>query len=172
MKAKLIKRYLLLIVLTFVAKGVFAQENVPLGINYQAVARDISGTEMGSKTINVRFSIISGNPSSTPVYQEVHQNVVTTKFGVFSLIIGRGTQIESPTKKLSEINWSAADQWLKVEVQFPGESDFSYMGTMQFLAVPYALYAQKSLEPGPPGPKGDPGPQGDPASDKQNSFCS
>jgi hypothetical protein len=38
------------------------------------------------------------------------------------------------------------------------------MGTMQFLAVPYALYAQKSLEPGPQGPKGDPG---DPASDKQ-----
>jgi hypothetical protein len=35
---------------------------------------------------------------------------------------------------------------------------------MQFLAVPYALYAQKSLEPGPQGPKGDPG---DPASDNQ-----
>jgi hypothetical protein len=36
------------------------------------------------------------------------------------------------------------------------------MGTLQFLAVPYALYAQKSLEPGPPGPKGDPGVKGDP----------
>jgi hypothetical protein len=44
------------------------------------------------------------------------------------------------------------------------------MGTMQFLAVPYALYAQKSLEPGPAGAKGDPGPKGDPgdpASDNQ-----
>jgi hypothetical protein len=53
------------------------------------------------------------------------------------------------------------------------------MGTMQFLSVPYALYAQKSLEPGPEGPKGDTGPQGlqgvqglkgdqgDPASDDQ-----
>jgi hypothetical protein len=44
------------------------------------------------------------------------------------------------------------------------------MGTMPFLSVPYALYAQKSLEPGPAGPKGDPGPKGeagDPASDKQ-----
>ena len=41
---------------------------------------------------------------------------------------------------------------------------------MQFLSVPYALYAQKSLEPGPAGPKGDPGPKGeagDPASDNQ-----
>ena len=36
------------------------------------------------------------------------------------------------------------------------------MGTIQFLAVPYALYAQKSLEPGPPGPKGHPVPKGMP----------
>jgi hypothetical protein len=53
------------------------------------------------------------------------------------------------------------------------------MGTMQFLAVPYALYAQKSLEPGPQGLKGETGAQGiqgvqgqkgdqgDPASDNQ-----
>ncbi|MBK7131901.1 MAG: hypothetical protein IPH69_03475 [Bacteroidales bacterium] len=36
------------------------------------------------------------------------------------------------------------------------------MGTMQFLAVPYALYAQKSLEPGPQGPRGEVGLQGIP----------
>jgi hypothetical protein len=50
------------------------------------------------------------------------------------------------------------------------ENNFMDMGTMPFLSVPYALYAQKSLEPGPAGPKGEPGPKGeagDPASDKQ-----
>jgi hypothetical protein len=55
-----------------------------------------------------------------------------------------------------------------VEVKF--ENDFMDMGTMQFLAVPYALYAQKSLEPGPEGPKGDRGEKGepgDPATDNQ-----
>jgi hypothetical protein len=46
-------------------------------------------------------------------------------------------------------------------------NDFMDMGTMQFFAVPYALYAQKSLEPGPTGPKGDKGDAGDPASDNQ-----
>jgi hypothetical protein len=64
-----------------------------------------------------------------------------------------------------------------VEVKF--ENNFVDMGTMQFMAVPYALFASKSLEPGPsgaPGPKGEtgsqglPGPkgdQGDPATDDQ-----
>jgi hypothetical protein len=41
------------------------------------------------------------------------------------------------------------------------------MGTMQFMAVPYALYAAKSLEPGPIGPPGPQGDPGDPASDDQ-----
>jgi len=41
------------------------------------------------------------------------------------------------------------------------------MGTMQFMAVPYALYAGKSLEAGPAGPPGPKGDQGDPASDDQ-----
>ena len=73
-----------------------------------------------------------------------------------------------PCASLSEIEWGMANQYLKVEVKF--ENDFRDMGTMQFLAVPYALYAQKSLEPGPEGPKGDQGEKGepgDPASDDQ-----
>ena len=41
------------------------------------------------------------------------------------------------------------------------------MGTMQFMAVPYALYAAKSLEPGPQGPPGTQGVPGDPATDDQ-----
>jgi hypothetical protein len=49
------------------------------------------------------------------------------------------------------------------------------MGTMQFMAVPYALYAGKSLEAGPvgpAGPKGDKGEPGDPALDTDNQNLS
>jgi len=169
MAVKLIKRDLLTLLLTLVGTSVFAQDNVPLGINYQAVARDNFGNELANQRISVRFSIIAGDPLSSPVFQEVHQNVLTTRYGVFSLIIGHGVSTGSyKCKNLSEITWQTAPHSLKVEVQFEGENDFMDMGTMDFLAVPYALYAQKSLEPGPPGPKGDPGPQGDPASDHQN----
>ncbi|TFH33089.1 MAG: hypothetical protein E4G95_10030, partial [Bacteroidia bacterium] len=52
--------------------------------------------------------------------------------------------------------------FLRVEIKFA--NDFIEMGTIQFLSVPYALYAGKSLEPGPAGPVGPPG---DPATDNQ-----
>jgi hypothetical protein len=148
----------------------FGQKNVPLGIHYQAVARDNFGNELVNTKISVKFSIISEDPLSAPVYQELHQVVTTSKFGVFSIVIGRGVPTgNSPCTSLSDIEWGMANHYLKVEVKFGNE--FMDMGTMQFLAVPYALYAQKSLEPGPVGPKGDRGDKGapgDPASDDQN----
>jgi len=136
-----------------------AQDNVPLGIHYQAVARDNYGKEIVNKKISVKFSVISGNPLGTTVYQELHQDVVTSRYGVFSLIIGQGTPTgNAPCGELSQIAWESAHHFLKVEVKF--ENDFMDMGTMQFLAVPYALFAKKSLEPGPEGPAGPAGPQG------------
>jgi len=167
MASKGFKRYYALLLFLFLGSASFGQ-NVPLGIFYQAVARDNYGKELVNKDIDVKFSIISGNPLGTLVYQELHAHVTTSKFGVFSLIIGHGTPTGGLYGELSQIQWSQAYHYLKVEVKF--DNDFIDMGTMQFLAVPYALYAQKSLEPGPAGPKGDPGPKGDsgdPASDNQ-----
>ena len=161
MALKGFKRYFALLILLLSGTISFGQ-NVPLGIFYQAVARDNTGKELANKNIDVKFSIISGNPLGTVVYQELYSDVTTSKFGVFSLIIGKGTPTGGLYTDLSQIQWNTAFHYLKVEVKF--DNDFIDMGTMQFLAVPYALYAQKSLEPGPQGPKGDPG---DPASDKQ-----
>jgi hypothetical protein len=167
MDSKKIKRYFALLAFIFTGLISFGQ-NVPLGIFYQAVARDNYGREIANEDIDVKFSIISGNPLGTVVYQELHSEVITSKYGVFSLIIGHGTPTGGIYGELSQVTWSQAFHYLKIEVKF--ENDFIDMGTMQFLAVPYALYAQKSLEPGPAGPKGDPGPKGeagDPASDDQ-----
>lgn len=136
-----------------------AQGTVPAGINYQAVARDNSGKELVNTAIEVRFSILTGSPTGPVIYQEVFTDVTTSRYGVFSLIIGRG---EPVLGTFAEIDWSTANHYLRVDIKF--ENLFMDMGTMQFLSVPYALYAAKSLEIGPPGPKGDPG---DPASDDQ-----
>lgn len=172
-----LEKYLIVLILIFLTHAVFGQGSVPVGINYQAVARDNSGKELAIKNIDVKFSIISGNPLGTLVYQELHSKITTSKFGVFSLVIGKGAQTGGTVGDLSQVNWSQASHYLKVEVKF--DNIFVEMGTMQFLSVPYALYAQKSLEPGPQGPKGDQGVQGisgvqgqkgdpgDPASDNQ-----
>ena len=156
MALKCFRRYFALLILLFLGSASFGQ-NVPLGIFYQAVARDNFGKELINKNIDVKFSIISGNPIGPVVYQELHSGVTTSKYGVFSLVIGHGTPTGGLYGELSQIQWNKAFHYLKIEVKF--ENDFIDMGTMQFLAVPYALYAQKSLEPGPPGPKGDPGDQ-------------
>jgi hypothetical protein len=161
MALKGFKRYYVLLILLLSGTISYGQ-NVPLGIFYQAVARDNVGKELANRKIDVKFSIISGNPLGTVVYQELYSDVTTSKYGVFSLIIGKGTPTGGLYTNLSQIQWNTAFHYLKVEVKF--DNDFIDMGTMQFLAVPYALYAQKSLEPGPQGPKGDPG---DPASDNQ-----
>lgn len=139
-----------------------AQGTVPGGINYQAVARDNNGNELVNTAIEVRFSIRTGSPTGPVIYQEVFTDVTTSRYGVFSLMIGKGDPVLG---NFAEIDWSTANHYLTVEVKF--ENLFMDMGTMQFMAVPYALYAAKSLEAGPagpPGPKGDPG---DPATDDQ-----
>lgn len=139
-----------------------AQGTVPGGINYQAVARDNNGNELVNTAIEVRFSIRTGSPTGPVIYQEVFTGVTTSRYGVFSLMIGKGDPVLG---NFADIDWSTANHYLTVEVKF--ENLFMDMGTMQFMAVPYALYAAKSLEPGPagpPGPKGDPG---DPATDDQ-----
>ena len=139
----------------------FGQNEFQHGISYQAVARDRYGKEFVNENIEVVFSIVSESPLGDVIYQEIH-NAVTSKYGVFSLVIGKGTPTKGGVASFSQIDWASAPQYLKVEVKI--DNDLIDMGTMQFLAVPYALYAFKSLEPGPAGPKGDPG---DPASDNQ-----
>ena len=139
----------------------FGQNEFQHGISYQAVARDRYGKEFVNENIEVVFSIVSESPLGDVVYQEIH-NAVTSKYGVFSLVIGKGTPTKGGVASFSQIGWALAPHYLKVEVKI--DNDLIDMGTMQFLAVPYALYAFKSLEPGPAGPKGNPG---DPASDDQ-----
>ncbi|MCU0409642.1 MAG: complement C1q domain-containing protein [Bacteroidales bacterium] len=163
------KSFLVIAALAYLAfdATVFSQKTVSLGIFYQAVARDNLGAEIRNSNIDVRFSIISGSLTGPVVYKELYKTT-TSKFGVFNLVIGKGTP-EAGSPQFSSIDWGGAEHFLKVEVKFAG-GEFLEMGIMQFLAVPYALYAQKSLEPGPAGPAGAPGPKGDPgdpASDNQ-----
>ena len=90
MASGLFSRFSLFVVLILACTDLSGQKNVPLGIHYQAVARDNFGNELVNTKISVKFSIISEDPLSAPVYQELHQDVTTSKFGVFSIVIGHG----------------------------------------------------------------------------------
>ena len=114
----------------------FAQS--PQGINYQAVARDASGTVLQNQALSVRLTVHMGG-TSNPVYRESH-NVSTNSFGLFTLKIGQPASVLLGT--FSTINWGTSTYFLQVEVN-PG-GGFVNMGTTQFMSVPYALYAEKA----------------------------
>ncbi|MDZ7738133.1 MAG: hypothetical protein U5K32_03490 [Bacteroidales bacterium] len=161
---KFLRYFIISLFAVVLLPGSYGQE-VPYGINYQAVARDSYGNELTNQSIDIRFTVLSSTPLGTVEYQEVHYDVSTSRYGVFSVVIGKGTPIMGVCESFADIDWKTAAHYLRVEIKFSNE--FLEMGTMQFLSVPYALYAQKSLEPGPEGPKGEKGDPGDPASDDQ-----
>ncbi|MEZ5011384.1 MAG: hypothetical protein R2744_07255 [Bacteroidales bacterium] len=152
-----IRRYIGLFMAVVILPLAALAQQVPYGINYQAVARDVAGRELANSNVDIRFSIISGTAVGLVEYQELHSDVATSKYGVFTCTIGKGTPVAGEYESFSEIPWEESNHFLRVEIKF--STEFIEMGTMQFLSVPYALYAGRSLEPGPVGPEG---PAGDP----------
>jgi hypothetical protein len=164
----MLKKFILLLIFPFFCSELLIAQTVPAGLNYQAVARDQKGDELINKTIDVRMSVVSGNPTGIVEWEEIHSGISTNPFGIFTLVIGKGTRTGGTITNFEDIPWSDDLHFLKVEIKF--DQEFLDMGTTQFLSVPYALFSQKSLTPGPagpPGPKGDKGDPGDPASDNQ-----
>ena len=78
------KLLLTLSILTSVA----LHAQAPEGINYQAVARDLTGAEMANTPIVVQVQIM--NSSLSVVYQEDH-STSTNAFGLFNVVVGQGT---------------------------------------------------------------------------------
>ena len=62
----------------------FAQ-NVPQGINYQAVARDANGTILQNHFMILKASIYSDTVANTIQWQELH-NITTSDNGIFTII--------------------------------------------------------------------------------------
>src|SRR3972149_11871184 len=105
------KNKLTLLVATLVFSiGLFAQ--APQKINYQAVARDLSGNPLVSTPVAVVFEIRQTSPLGTIVYNETHVST-TNQFGLFNLEIGGGTPIAG---SFASINWSTGLYYLRVTV--------------------------------------------------------
>lgn len=120
----------------------FAQNTVPEGISYQAVARDLEGAALADQELAVRLGIIRDIPDGTLVYEEEHL-VFTNQFGLFNLNIGEGIATGNGTvDAFDEINWGSASHFLKVELE-DDLGEWQWFGTTQMMAVPYALYAKE-----------------------------
>src|SRR6476661_5270867 len=146
------KKYVLLALLIFsMASASFAQSAWD-GFNYQSVVRNVDGFPLKDKTLNFRFTIMSG-ANGTPQYVET-KTLQTSAFGTVSHIVGKGTAV---VNTLAAVPFNNADQFLKVEADM--NTGWVQVGMSQLVAVPFALYAKNGI-PGPMGPQGPAGPQG------------
>jgi len=119
------------------------------GIYYQAVAiddvgkeivgSDITGKPLYQKAIGVRFTITKGLNGAVQ-WEETH-TTNTDKYGLFNLIIGKGTPTANrPFARLLDIPWIDADQFLKVELSIKNDGNFKLVSNQQFMTVPYSFY--------------------------------
>lgn len=122
----------------FVGIAVFAQ--TPQAINYQAVARNISGSVIANQNIGVRLSILNGSVGGPAVYTESH-TVSTNAYGLFTLGIGQGVP---SLGSFATVGWGSGTKFLKVEIDPAGGTNYQLQGTSQMLSVPYALYAENT----------------------------
>lgn len=136
--------------------GSLAFAQAPQAINYQAVARNASGTILSNQNVSIRYSVMSALTGGTVLYSETHTKI-TNQFGLFTAAIGGGTPVSGT---FAAINWVSGDKYLKVEIDPTGGTTYIDMGTTQLLSVPYALYAEKSGSGGITGATGPTGPTG------------
>ncbi len=153
--------YAFLLVFIF-SLSTFAQ--APRKFNYQAVARDASGSVLVNKNVNCRFTIRDISITGPIIYQE-SQNALTNQFGLFTLLVGDGSVISG---NFATINWGVNSKYLQLEYDPDGGTNFLIVGSTELVSVPYALYAETAGNggggatgaTGPAGANGVTGPTG------------
>ena len=115
--------------------AVMTHAQAPLGIPYQAVARNSSGAILASTNISARFTIRDSIATGTIKYQETH-SVTTTAQGMFSVTVGQGTVVAGT---FAGINWGKNAKFMQAEIDPAGGSSYLDMGTQQMMSVPYAM---------------------------------
>jgi hypothetical protein len=119
---------------------------VPQGFNYQAIARDGSGTILANLALPVKIDIQTSLTGGTLIYEELFASITSNSFGLISLVVGTGTQTGGSAASFSAIDWKAQTLYLKTIIQYPGTT-WTTMGTSQIWAVPYSLVSKEVTGP-------------------------
>ncbi|MDG1476360.1 MAG: hypothetical protein P8Q14_04385 [Vicingaceae bacterium] len=135
--------FTLVFVNLLVISNVIAQ--APEKMNYQAVARDLSGLPLVSTAVNLQFDILQGSSTGVVAYSET-QSKTTNQFGLFTAEIGAGSVVSG---SFAGITWGLNPYYLRITV------NGDVVPATQLLSVPYALYSKTTggagagLVPGP-----------------------
>jgi uncharacterized protein (TIGR02145 family) len=127
----------LITILTLLLISQVLRAQAPQATSYQAVIRNSNGNVLSNQLVKVRFSIRDSAANGTVVYQET-QTSTTNAQGLINLFAGQGTAVIGT---FAGINWGSKSKFLQTEIDIAGGNNFTDMGTMQLMSVPYALYS-------------------------------
>jgi hypothetical protein len=100
---------------------------------------DVDGKPLYEKEIGVRFTITKGLNGNI-LWEETH-TTNTDKYGLFTLIIGQGTQTGSGIySQMLDIPCIDAYQFLKIEISIKNDRVYKMVSNQQFMSVPYSFY--------------------------------
>jgi len=136
------KKLITILTLLLISQVLHAQ--APQATSYQAVIRNSIGNVLSNQLVKVRFSIRDSAANGTVVYQETQTPTSNTQ-GLINLFAGQGTAVAGT---FAGINWGSKSKFLQTEVDITGGSNYTDMGTMQLMSVPYALYANNGNSDG------------------------
>jgi len=132
------KKFILTALLIILVVSIYAQP--PQAFKYQAVVRGNTGEILQNQEVGIRISIHDITAGGTIVYQETFTDT-TNQFGLVNLEIGTGT----PTiGTFTGIDWGSDSKFIETEIDPTGSTSYVSIGTSELLAVPYALYSDRS----------------------------
>lgn len=145
MKKLLITGLMGLLIVIFDITG-YSQGTFPQGFNYQAIARNSSGSAIINTDMKVKIGILSDTTLNTIVWEEEH-SVRTNGYGLFSLVVGgpKGTRTGGSATTFNLIDWAATQMFIYVQIKNPATAaNYTPMGKAKLWSVPYALLSGKS----------------------------
>ncbi len=132
------KKIIFTVCLLMAAMFLTAQD-VPLAINFQAIARDANSEVMANTQIMIQLTILDGAPDGAQVYREI-RSLMTNNYGSFSFQIGRDPFIAEGD--FADIDWAGGRKFLKIDYDPTASLSFDLsLGTIEFVSVPYAFAA-------------------------------
>ncbi|TDH26626.1 hypothetical protein EXU57_11090 [Segetibacter sp. 3557_3] len=117
-------------------------QQIPQGMQYQAVARDLQGKILPNQDITLKINLVNDARTPNVYYSEVH-TAKTNSLGLFTLVIGAGKE---ETGKFANVPWSTQDIWMQVAIKDKGKSEFATISSSKLLAVPYAFHAATAAQ--------------------------
>ena len=122
-------RILFILIGISICASIDAQDKIPSGLRYQAIARDDRGDPLVQRDIVVRVQILQYDKDIL-IWEELHYTS-TNEFGLFLLTIGEGlTTGEGLVLDFESINWAIGSIAVHVDVDF-GKNKTTAIGILK-----------------------------------------